>query len=182
MRKTTAALYVIVTMIITATGTVFGMRYLEERFPVLAEQDENAGLRKVEQIFHLVLEEYVEPVEEDVLIEGAIEGMLEKLGDPYSVYMNAEQSRHFKESLDSSFEGIGAEISEEDGKIIVIAPFKNSPAERAGLQPYDQIIKVDGEEVTGDSVYEVSEKIRGKKGTTVTLEILREGISHPIQL
>lgn len=182
LRKTTAALYVIMTMIITATGTVFGMRYLEERFPVPADHSEKAGLKKIEQIFHLVLEEYVEPIDEDVLIEGAIEGMLEKLEDPYSVYMNAEQSRHFKETLDSSFEGIGAEISEEDGKIIIIAPFKNSPAERAGLQPYDQIIKVDGEDVTGANIYDVTEKIRGKKGTAVTLEILREGVSHPLEL
>ena len=182
MRKTTAAFYVILTMIITATGTVFGMRYLEERIPVLADNPQMAGMEKIEQIYQLILDEYVEPVDGEMLIEGAIEGMLEKLDDPYSVYMNAEQSRHFKETLDSSFEGIGAEIGEEDGKIIVIAPFKNSPAERAGLQPYDQIIKVNGEDVTGENIYEVSERIRGEKGTKVTLEIVREGVSQPIKL
>ncbi len=159
------------------------MNYIEERGLVIKESSRHKEhLEKVNQIFHIILNEYVEKVDEEMLIEGAIEGMLEKLEDPYSVYLNAKQSRHFQQSLDSSFQGIGAEISEENGKIIIVAPFKNSPAEKAGIQPFDQILKVDGEDVTGLNIYEVTEKIRGKKGTTVTLEIQREGLSKPLQL
>jgi carboxyl-terminal processing protease len=140
----------------------------------------NGALTKVEQAYELILGRYVEKVDGTQLIEGAIQGMLTTLDDPYSVYMDKQTAEQFNQSLDSSFEGIGAEVSENDGKIIIVSPFKNSPAEKAGIKPNDQIIKVDGESVKGLDLYEATLKIRGKKGTIVKLEILREGLKEPI--
>ena len=116
----------------------------------------------------------------DQLIEGAIQGMVATLKDPYSVYMDKETAKQFSETLDSSFEGIGTEIGMEDGKIIIVSPYKDSPAEKAGLKPKDQIIKVDGESVEGLDLYDTRLKIRGEKGTKVKLEVKRAGISNPI--
>ncbi|MEH6948461.1 S41 family peptidase [Bacillus sp. JJ634] len=136
---------------------------------------------KIEQAYHLILNQYVEKVESDQLIEGAIQGMVSTLKDPYSVYMNKEMSKQFNETLDSSFEGIGTEIGMEEGKIIIVSPYKDSPAEKAGLKPKDEIVKVDGESVEGLDLYETRLKIRGEKGTVVKLEVKREGITKPIE-
>ncbi|MBM7690914.1 carboxyl-terminal processing protease [Peribacillus deserti] len=140
------------------------------------------SLLKVHQAYQLIKENYVEKVGETQLEEGAIQGMLSTLKDPYSVYMNRETAEQFNEALDSSFEGIGTEIGEEDGKVIIISPYKDSPAEKAGLKPRDQIIKVNGESVEGLNLYDTRLKIRGKKGTAVKLEIKRAGVSNPIEM
>lgn len=142
-------------------------------------------LKKMERIveaYEYIHSLYVEEVSEEELIEGAIQGMVSRLNDPYSVYMDEATAERFDESLDSSFDGIGAQITIQDGKLLIIAPIKNSPAEKAGLKPLDQIIKIDGESVDGLDVYQASKKIRGKKGTVVKLEILRSGISQPIMM
>jgi carboxyl-terminal processing protease len=140
------------------------------------------GLEKVGQAYSLILSSYVEEVEKEKLVEGAIQGMLNTLGDPYSVYMDAETARQFNETLESSFEGIGAEVSMIENKVIIVAPFKDSPAEKAGLKPNDQILKVDGESVEGLDLYEATLKIKGEKGTTVELEIMRSGLKDPLKV
>lgn len=138
------------------------------------------NMDKIVSAYQLIKGNYVEEVKEEQLVEGAIQGMLKTLDDPYSVYMNKETAKQFSQSLDSTFEGIGAEVSMVDGKVVIVAPFKDSPAEKAGLKPYDQILKVDDESVEGLDLYEATLKIRGKKGTTVKLEILRQGLQEPI--
>lgn len=147
------------------------------------QEDSDANeLQKVSQAYDLILNRYVEDVDEEVLVEGAIQGMLSKLEDPYSVYMNEETAKQFTQTLESSFEGIGAEVSSVDGKIVIVAPFKGSPAEKAGIKPNDQILKVDNESVIGLDLYEATLKIRGEKGTKVNLELQREGLSKPIKV
>ena len=133
------------------------------------------GLEKFIKTYELISEKYVHPVDKKRLLEGAIQGMLSSLGDPYSVYMDKETVRQFTESLDSSFEGIGAEIGMNNGKITIISPFKNSPAEKAGLKPNDEIVKIDGKTVSSSDLHDAVLKIRGEKGTTVKLTIRRPG-------
>ncbi|MFE8701636.1 S41 family peptidase [Cytobacillus sp. FJAT-54145] len=154
-------------------------------------EDQNVGsseninledLDKVGKAYELILSSYVEQVEQEKLVEGAIQGMLSTLEDPYSVYMDKETAKQFNETLESSFEGIGAEVSTVDGKIIIVAPFKDSPAEKAGLKPNDEILSVDGESVEGLDLYEATLKIRGEKGTKVKLEIARKGLSDPLTI
>jgi carboxyl-terminal processing protease len=141
---------------------------------------ESDDLEKVGQAYELILSRYVEKVEQEKLVEGAIQGMLSVLKDPYSVYMDKETSQQFTQTLESSFEGIGAEVGMEDGKIVIVSPFKNSPAEKAGLKPHDQILKVDGKSVEGLDLNKATSKIRGKKGTTVKIEVARKGLKEPL--
>lgn len=146
------------------------------------DQSANDKLHKVEVAYDLISDKFFQDVDKSELVEGAIQGMLETLDDPYSVYMNAATAAQFNDALDSSFEGIGAEITILDGKLVIVAPFKNSPAEKAGLKPNDEIISVNGESIKGLNLFESTLKIRGKKGTEVKLGIKREGLSEPLTI
>ncbi|QKS72278.1 S41 family peptidase [Paenalkalicoccus suaedae] len=137
---------------------------------------------KIEQTFRTIQDSYVNDVDDQTLIEGAISGMLETLEDPYSVYMDPSTAEEFMSSLESSFEGIGAEVSMTDNRVTIVAPFRDSPAEQAGLRPNDQVLEIDGEDIEGLSLYEAVLKIRGEKGTTVTLTIDRPGASELLSI
>lgn len=171
-----------------AGGTYASMKWIGDTDKRSAPEQANqinldtGNLEKVDQAYDLILNRYVEKVDKQKLIEGAIQGMLAVLKDPYSVYMDKETSDQFNQVLDSSFEGIGAEVGTVDGKIVIISPFKNSPAEKAGLKPNDQILKVNGISVEGLDLNKATSKIRGKKGTIVQLEIARKGITAPLTI
>ena len=180
-KKWTFSLAIVVSIMIGLVAGVYGTS-LKDADSVQEERSKNeaAEWEKVEQAYSLIINQYVEKVDGDQLIEGAIQGMVATLKDPYSVYMDKETAKQFSETLDSSFEGIGTEIGMENGKVIIVSPYKDSPAEKAGLKPKDQIIKVDGESVEGLDLYDTRLKIRGEKGTKVKLEVKRAGISNPI--
>ena len=185
MKKHGLILLILCAMFTSSVGTYAGIKWLDKTETAKGgaeyyEPTITEDLAKVERAYQLILKEYVEKVNRNELIEGAVQGMIEKLNDPYSVYLNEERAKQLNDSLDSSFEGIGAEITEVDGNIIIVAPFKNSPAEKAGLKPHDKITKINGEGVAGMDVYDVMGKIRGPKGTKVVLEIIREGIKEPL--
>lgn len=144
------------------------------------EQPES--LSKVIQAYQLIKENYVEGVESDLLYEGAIKGMVEALEDPYSAYMDEEMNDRFMEQIESSFEGIGAEVSMVDGKVTIVSPIKDSPAEEAGLRTNDQIILIDDESIDGLDLNEAVEIIRGEKGSEVVLSIQRPGVSEPFEV
>lgn len=174
-----------------AGGTYAGMQWYagvldHQIFPSKengpANSSESDHLEKVAQAYSLIFTNYLEKVEEEKLVEGAIQGMLSTLEDPYSVYMDKETAKQFNQTLESSFEGIGAEVSSVDGKVVIVSPFKNSPAEKAGLKPNDQILKINGDSIEGLDLFEATMKIRGKKGTSVVLEIGREGLNDPVQV
>lgn len=117
------------------------------------------------------------------MVYGAIKGMVESLGDHYTVYMTPDESKEFAENLEGTLEGIGAELTvEEDGVLMIVTPLKNSPAERAGLKAGDIIVKINEEFAADLSLFEAIMKIRGEKGTSVTLTILREGIKDPFEV
>jgi carboxyl-terminal processing protease len=129
------------------------------------------------------------PVDRKAVIEGAIRGMVEAIGDPYSSYLSSEEFRLTLQGVSGEFEGIGAEIGTVNGagettdctefgpdcRLVVVAPIEGSPAEKAGLKPGDVINKVDGSSLDGLSPDEARDRIRGKKGTVVTLTIERAG-------
>ncbi|MFZ4450986.1 S41 family peptidase [Salibacterium aidingense] len=140
------------------------------------------GMDKVEQVYQMIENQYVEDVEEEKLWEGALKGMVDELDDPHSAYMDEETASQFNQSLESSFEGIGAEVSMVDDTVTIVSPFGGSPAEKAGLQPNDQILEVDGESTEGDTLNETVLKIRGEKGSTVTLTVQRQGSSEPFKV
>jgi len=135
------------------------------------------NMSKVVQAYGLIQEHSLKDVKEKDLIEGAIQGMLDTLDDPYSTYMDIETMERFNEQIESSFEGIGAEVSMVNDKVTIVAPIKDSPAEEAGLRPNDQIDTIDGEGLEGLDLNEAVEKIRGERGSEVVLEIDRPGVS-----
>ncbi|WP_309119503.1 S41 family peptidase [Paenibacillus sp.] len=134
-----------------------------------------SGISKLENAMDLIEDGYLEPVDRSKLIDGAIEGMLRSLEDPYTTYMDQEEAKAFYESINASFEGIGATMEEIDGRIVIVAPIKGSPAEAAGVKPGDQVIKVGDTSLEGMKVHEAVLLIRGKKGTTADLTIVRDG-------
>ncbi|MFA6387741.1 MAG: S41 family peptidase [Patescibacteria group bacterium] len=126
------------------------------------------------QVWQHVQSDYVnQPVSDQTLMYGAISGVAAAVQDPYTVFMDPEQAALFTPTIDGQFEGIGAEIGVKDGQIVIIAPLKGSPAEQAGLQAGDAIIKIDGVDTINMTVDKAVSVIRGTKDTTVTLTIYR---------
>lgn len=113
------------------------------------------------------------------MVYGAISGMVSALDDPYTVFLAPEKNKKVEEQLKGSFEGIGIHFGFLDSKMAVIAPLKDTPAERAGLRAGDLIIEVNGQETTEMSLAEAQSLIKGQKGTKVTLTILSEGDQEP---
>jgi carboxyl-terminal processing protease len=108
--------------------------------------------------------------------------MVKSLDDPYSVYMSNAEAKSFNNSISSSFEGIGAEIQEKDGHIVIVSPIKGSPAEKAGLKPNDIIVAVNGKNLQGMNSTQAVTLIRGKKGTKVDLTIQRPGTAAQVNM
>lgn len=118
---------------------------------------------------------HFDEVKDDDRIYGAIQGLASSLGDPYTVFMPPKEAKDFNESISGSFDGIGAELGKKDKILTIIAPLKNSPAERAGIRSGDKIVKINDTPATDMEIEEAVSLIRGKKGTIVNLEIYRDG-------
>ena len=116
------------------------------------------------------------------MLNGAISGMVESLDDPYTVYLPPQQNSNFKQTLAGQFQGIGAELGMKDKQIIVVAPLDGGPAQKAGIKAGDSILKVNGESTAGWSLNQTVDKIRGPKGTEVTLTILHKDTDKPIDI
>lgn len=117
------------------------------------------------------------------MIYGAISGMVSSLGDPYTVFLTPSQNKETKDELGGLFEGIGAQLGIKDKKIVVVAPLKDMPAEKAGIKAGDWIVKIDGKDATTSmTLPEAVNLIRGPKGTKVTLTVLHEKSTAPADI
>jgi carboxyl-terminal processing protease len=112
-------------------------------------------------------------------VRGAITGLVNSLGDPYSEYFSPKDAKSFKDDVNGSFSGIGAEIGTQKGQLVVIAPLKNTPAEKAGLKPNDKILLIDTTSTEGMPIDQAISFIRGPENSTVKLTILRDGWDKP---
>lgn len=121
---------------------------------------------------------YVERVDTEKLIYGAIQGMLQSL-DPHSSFMTAEVFKELQVETRGSFEGLGIEITVREGVLTVVSPIDDTPAFRAGLKAADQILKINGEPTKDMTLMEAIKRLRGPKGTKVTITIMRKGWSEP---
>lgn len=110
---------------------------------------------------------------------GAIEGMTAALGDPYTVFFPPEEAELFKSEISGNFGGVGMEVGVKDGRLVVVAPLKGTPADRVGVKAGDFILKINDEDSVTMSTDKAVKLIRGKKGTTVTITFAREGVENP---
>ena len=133
------------------------------------------------EIFGRIKSDYVEVVEDRALLKGAIRGMLSWL-DPHSAYLDGEEYRDLQVGTSGEFGGLGIEVGLEDGFIKIIAPIDDTPAQRAGLQPGDLIVRIDNRPVKGMSLEDAVHLMRGKVGTTIELSILRTGTDQPFKV
>ncbi len=138
-------------------------------------------LRAFAEIFGRIKQEYVEPVGDTELLEHAIRGMLSGL-DPHSSYLDAEEYKELQIGTSGKFGGLGIEVGMEDGFVKVVAPIDDTPAQRAGVQAGDLIIRLDDKQVKGMSLDEAVEVMRGEPGTSITLTIIREHERKPITI
>lgn len=128
--------------------------------------------------------EYVDPkvLDSEQMIYGAIKGMVASLSDPYTVFMDPHESKEFKNNLQGTLEGIGAELTVKDKNLVVMSVLKGSPAEKAGLKMNDIILEIDDEVATDMTIYQAITKIRGAKGTPVKLFIFRKDNGDPFEV
>ncbi len=133
------------------------------------------------QVWSLVRDKYVDqPVSESDLFEGALQGLMYGLHDPYSSYFTPKMAEEFSQELSGSFFGIGAELGLNDmGGLVVVAPISGTPAERAGIRAGDAILKIDETDTAGMTVSQAVGLIRGEKGTEVVLTLLSANESEP---
>jgi len=149
----------------------------------LSEGDLDKLFEPFWQAWDLVHELYVEqPVDDQEMMRGAIQGMMDSLGDQHSSYMDPDEFRQASIPLEGEYEGIGAWVDPDAEYLTIVSPMPDSPAERAGLKPGDQIIAIDGEDMTGIDGNLVIRKVMGPAGTRVTLTILREGVAEPFDV
>lgn len=144
----------------------------------VSQQDD---MRKIQTAMKLIEGQYYQSVDHTKLVDGAINGMMEALGDPYSSYMGKDTAARFEESIEGSFTGIGAEVASDKGKVVIVTPIKGSPAEKAGLRAQDIILSVNGESLAGLDLNDAVSKIRGKKGSEAKLKIQRAGAPDPLE-
>ncbi|MDA1317487.1 MAG: S41 family peptidase [bacterium] len=139
------------------------------------EKGENIDFKLFWDTWQKVEEKYVdkEKIDTQTMYYGAIKGLVAAVGDPYTFFLTPEENQQSKDDLGGKFEGIGAQLGLKDNAIIVIAPLKESPAEKAGLKSGDYVTKVDGESTKGWTLVQAVSKIRGAKDTVVTLTVFR---------
>lgn len=150
---------------------------------------ENIDFASFWKAWEVINEKYVstratstEKVDDQTRVYGAIEGMVNSLGDPYTIFFPPVESKSFADEISGNFEGVGMEVGMKDNVLTVIAPLKNTPAYRAGIKSGDKIVKIDETVTNGLNTSEAIKLIKGPKGTKVRFTIVREGEKEPIEV
>ena len=172
--------------LLLVTGLVLGV-LVSIGHGVLAEREATRATLPVEElrtfsdVFGRIKNDYVETVEDKELLENAIRGMLTGL-DPHSSYLDVEQFKELQVGTTGQFGGLGIEVGMENGFVKVIAPIDDTPAQRAGIQAGDLIIRLDDTPVKGMTLNDAVKVMRGEPGTDIKLTIVREGLDKPLQV
>ena len=145
------------------------------RKPVTKGMPEDLDYKAVEQVYDSLRANYDGQLDSTKLLDGLKEGLAKSTGDPYTQYFNPKAAKDFKEQLTGTFTGIGAELSKDttNNVIVVVSPIAGFPADKAGLRPKDVIAEIDGKSAYDMSIADAVSKIRGEKGTTVKLKVIR---------
>ena len=149
----------------------------------LAAVDAQTGpeFGKLLAVYNRIKASYVEPVDDDKLLKGAIDGMLASL-DPHSSYLDARDFENLRTQTDGAYGGLGLSVTMDDGAVKIIAPTRESPADRAGLKPGDFITHLDGKLIYGGTLDEAVDRMRGEPGTPIRLTIFRPGRDEPFDV
>lgn len=158
---------------LVALGLILGLLIQ----PVISSDNIYDQIKRLQEVLSTVVKNYVDPVDTQRISEAAIKGMLNEL-DPHSVYITADEMKQVDEDFQGSFEGIGVQFDIINDTIIVISPIAGGPSEAVGIQSGDKIIKIDSENAVGMSRDSVPKKLRGAKGTKVTVDIKRGNSSE----
>ena len=129
----------------------------------------------INELYSQLIDNFDGEISDEAILDGQKSGLVAAADDPYTEYLTADETEEFNNGLNGSFEGIGAELSKEGNFVVIVAPIKGTPADRAGIQPGDIIIEIDGEDATDISVSEAVNRIRGPKGEEVVLTVIRDG-------
>ncbi len=135
----------------------------------------NLDDQSIQEVYDVLREKFDGKLDTTKLIDGMKKGLVDSSGDPYTSYMSPTEAKLFNSQIEGSFEGIGAELGKEGDRPIVITPIEGYPAQKAGIKPKDTIIEIDSQDTAGMAIDEAVLKIRGEKGTKVTLKLLRSG-------
>src|SRR6266403_6012098 len=136
--------------------------------------------RLFEDVLAHVADYYVDSIDERQLYQMAIDGLLDQLHDPYSVFLKRDDFRALNEATTGNYGGLGIQIDVRDGWITVVAPLPDTPAERAGIQSGDQIIALDGRSTEGWKNDQAVKQLRGEPGSAVELKVRRVGVDGPL--
>jgi carboxyl-terminal processing protease len=149
----------------------------------MAQVDGRAGpeFSKLFATYQMVKANYVEPVEDEKLIRGAIDGMLASL-DPHSAFVDGSDLQRLETLIDGNYSGLGLSVVMDDGAVKVVSPFRGSPAEEAGIKAGDYITHLDGDLIYGGSLDDAVNRMRGKAGTAIQLTIFRPGREEPFEV
>lgn len=170
--------YILTVMVVAVCSFVLGSTTTKES---QAADDLYSGITLFTSVLRLVDQNYVEKVEPNTLIYGAINGMLQDL-DPHSNFLNKESFQDMGEQFSGNFYGIGIEFDIIEGFLSVIAVIEGSPSEEVGLQSGDRIVRIEGESAIGIKNDDVLNKLRGEKGTKVKVTVERQGVKGPFDL
>ena len=138
---------------------------------------------QIEKVFYYLKQNYLDKnVTSEQLIQGALKGMAESVGDPYTTYLVNDETAQLDETVNGAFGGIGAELKSDQSRVVISTTMEGSPSQQVGLQADDVITKVNGKDMTGKTISEVVKKVRGEVGTDVVLTIERAGTSLEVKL
>ena len=162
-------------------GVLFGVRVAGAGAPEPSPEDRDdlyRRLRVLAEAMDLVQRHYVEAVTPEDLVYGAVEGIVSRL-DPHSSFLSPDMFKEMQIETEGAFGGLGIEVTIRDGKLTVVSPIEDTPADRAGIRAGDIIVMIDGEPTQGMALMEAVKKMRGPKGTRITIHIMREGWEKP---
>ncbi len=197
-KKVSLSLYIgslLIVLVVASLGTALSLNFFQES----ADQDgapltetvtdsngeeitQISDFQPIEELYSILMTQYLEEIDSSTLIEGALEGMADAIEDPYTEYLDEVEASSMDEDIQGSFEGIGAEVMKEGEYVRIVSPIAGSPAEEAGLMPNDYIVEVDNESVADLNINEAVALIRGEQGSDVELLILRGDSEFSITL
>lgn len=175
-RKVSLSTTIFLVVLVAVVSFVGGTRS-RSVVSLISGSSDTLDLSSLNDLYSVLTSKYDGTVDSDKLLDGAKHGLVDAVGDPYTVFLNRDEAKEFDSDLNGTFEGIGAELSKVKGILTVTGVVGDSPAQQAGMLVDDQIAKINDTETTSLTVGQAVQKIRGEKGTTVKLTVARGDIT-----